>query len=83
MAMIPNLDHRMPQHIDVFQHMEECARKNLCTVWGCGKPADKNDHEVAPGIFTPFEVAFCSEHLAGFTQYNKEYTEGKHVDEGT
>lgn len=78
MAMIPNLDHRMPGHIDVFDHMEECARKNLCVVWGCGLPAEKNDHEVAPGIVTPFPVSFCAEHLLGFARFNEEFKEGKH-----
>lgn len=82
MEVIPNQDHRMPQHIDVFDHISECARKNLCCVWGCGKTADINDYKIAPNVTTPFTVPFCTEHQQGFLQANKKATEGE-LDDGS
>lgn len=77
MAVTPNLDHRMPQHIDVFEHIQECARKNLCCVWECGKPADIQRDDPVPGVTLPYVVPFCVEHANGYIAANQAAKSGE------
>lgn len=81
MEVIPNRDHRMPQHIDVWDHIQECSRKGVCCVWGCDKLADVNDHRLAPGVVTDFSVPFCTEHQQGYLRTNEAVKEGYEADE--
>lgn len=67
----------MPQNIDVFQHIQECAIKNLCCVWECGKPADIHKNEIAPGVTLPYTVPFCVEHIQGFMAANRAAKAGE------
>lgn len=81
MDVKPNYDHRMPQNIDVFDHIEKCARDNLCCVWGCGKPADVNSQTPIKEAAFTFPVPFCEEHAKGFRAVNEAVKSGE-VPEG-
>lgn len=77
MDVAKNRDHRMPQHVDVFQWIEECNRKSICSVWGCGLSSAESTTEPVPHVSLPFELPFCTEHAADFKVVAKASREGE------
>lgn len=58
----------------IFLYIRECERKGVCSVTGCGDPADRRTQETVPGMNFEFNlpVPFCHSHYLGYVEKLRE-----------